>query len=92
MCFVCNPNNPTGKLFQKENYQKVDSIAKKKSTIVFVDESFIELVPDSNQSVIKSVKKFPNLFILTFNDKIIWFSRNSCWIWNWKQTNYFSSK
>ena len=26
---------------------------------IFVDESFIELVPDSNESIIKYVKKFP---------------------------------
>ena len=62
--FVCNPNNPTGKLLSKRNLLKIVQAAKKKSSLVFVDESFIELVPKSNQSVIKFVKKFSNLFIL----------------------------
>lgn len=62
--FVCNPNNPTGKLISKRNMLKIIQTAKKNSSLVFVDESFIELVPNSNQSVIKLIKKFPNLFIL----------------------------
>ncbi len=62
--FVCNPNNPTGKLLSKRNLLKIIQATKKKSSLVFVDESFIELVPESNQSVIKFVKKFSNLFIL----------------------------
>jgi threonine-phosphate decarboxylase len=62
--FVCNPNNPTGTLLSKTNLKKIIDSAKKKSTIVFVDESFIELVPDSNESIVKSIKKFNNLFVL----------------------------
>ena len=62
--FVCNPNNPTGKLLSKRNLLKIIQAAKKKSSLAFVDESFIELVSESNQSVIKFVKKFSNLFIL----------------------------
>lgn len=62
--FICNPNNPTGKLLSKKNLLKIVHDAKKKLSVVFVDESFIELVPDSNQSIIKYTKKFENLFIL----------------------------
>jgi len=62
--FVCNPNNPTGTILSKRKLQKIIQTAKKKSAIVFVDESFIELVVDSRESVIKLVKKFNNLFIL----------------------------
>ena len=62
--FVCNPNNPTGVLLKKNDMIKIISAAKKKSTIVFVDETFIELVPDSDQSIIKNIKNFENLFIL----------------------------
>ena len=62
--FLCNPNNPTGVLTQMKDMLKIISAAEKKSTIVFVDETFIELVPDSNQSVIKHIKNFENLFIL----------------------------
>jgi len=62
--FVCNPNNPTGTILSKRKLQKIIQTAKKKSAIVFVDESFIELVVDSKESVIKLVKKYNNLFVL----------------------------
>ena len=61
--FVCNPNNPTGVLISKLNMRKIIQTAKKKSTLVFVDECFIEL-SDSKQSIIKDIKKFDNLFVL----------------------------
>ena len=62
--FICNPNNPTGTLIQKQEMIKIIAAAKKKSTIVFVDETFIELVPGTDESVIKEIKNFENLFIL----------------------------
>jgi threonine-phosphate decarboxylase len=62
--FICNPNNPTGVLIQKNEMLKIISAAKKKSSIVFVDETFIELVPENDESVIKHLKNFENLFIL----------------------------
>jgi len=62
--FLCNPNNPTGKLLSKNQLLKIVKAAKKLSTIVFVDECFIEMVPESNQSIISYVKKYDNLFVL----------------------------
>jgi threonine-phosphate decarboxylase len=62
--FICNPNNPTGKLLEKNQLLKIIKKAKKLSTIVFVDECFIEMVPESNESVMSYVKKYDNLFIL----------------------------
>ncbi|CAD6368454.1 Aminotransferase class I and II [metagenome] len=62
--FICNPNNPTGHLIQKQTLQKIITSAHKKKTLVFVDECFIELVPNSNETIIGLVKKFSNLFIL----------------------------
>jgi len=61
--FICNPNNPTGVLIYKSKMQKIIKAAQKRSTLVFVDECFIEL-SDPNQSVIQDLKKFDNLFIL----------------------------
>ncbi len=61
--FVCNPNNPTGVLISRKKMQKILQISKKRSTVVFVDECFIEL-SDQKQSVIKDLKKYDNLFIL----------------------------
>ena len=61
--FVCNPNNPTGVLISRKKMQKIIQTSKKRSTLVFVDECFIEL-SDQKQSVIKDLKKYDNLFIL----------------------------
>ena len=62
--FICNPNNPTGQLLSKNQLLKIIKKAKKLSTIVFLDECFIEMVPESNESVISYVKKYKNLFVL----------------------------
>ena len=62
--FICNPNNPTGKLLSKKYLLEIIKKAQKLSSFVFVDECFIELVPESNESVISYVKKYDNLFVL----------------------------
>jgi len=62
--FICNPNNPTGIILSKKQLTKIISSAKQKSCIVFVDECFIELVPESNQSVLNLINKYDNLFVL----------------------------
>jgi len=62
--FVCNPNNPTGILISKNNLLKILESAYNKSVFVFLDECFIELVPDSNASLVSYLKEFDNLFIL----------------------------
>jgi threonine-phosphate decarboxylase len=62
--FVCNPNNPTGILASKNNLLKILESAYSKSALMFLDECFIELVPDSNESLVHYLKEFDNLFIL----------------------------
>lgn len=62
--FVCNPNNPTGALASRKSLKAVIGKAKKNNTLVFVDECFIELVPDGGESVMPLVKKHENLFVL----------------------------
>ena len=62
--FLCNPNNPTGELLTKKELLSIIIKAKKLKTLVFIDECFIELVPDYDESVISYVKKYDNLFIL----------------------------
>lgn len=62
--FVCNPNNPTGVLLQKNSILKIIKDAKTKNTLVFVDECFIELSQQPNQSIVNEVSRFENLFVL----------------------------
>ncbi len=62
--FLCNPNNPTGVLMRKKNMLKILELAHDKSIMVFLDECFIELVPDGDESAASYLKEFDNLFIL----------------------------
>lgn len=62
--FICNPNNPTGKLVSKTNIRKIVFAAKKRNAFVFLDECFIELVPNSNESLVNNIHHHSNLFIL----------------------------
>ncbi|MEO9307708.1 MAG: threonine-phosphate decarboxylase CobD [Nitrososphaera sp.] len=62
--FLCNPNNPTGSILKKQNVLRIIESAYNKSAMVFLDECFIELVPDTNESVISYLREFDNLFIL----------------------------
>lgn len=62
--FVCNPNNPTGALVSKSHMASMVSRAKKKGTLVFVDECFIELGPDAGQSLADVATRSDNLFVL----------------------------
>lgn len=62
--FLCNPNNPTGVLIRKQNMLKILESAHDKSVMVFLDECFIELVPDGDESATLYLKEFDNLFIL----------------------------
>ena len=62
--FICNPNNPVGYLTPKKYLKKIILAANKKNTLIFLDECFIELVPNFDESIILSVKKYNNLFIL----------------------------
>ena len=48
--FICNPNNPTGKLRSREEIKALAERCKKHGTLLFVDEAFIEL-SDPAQSV-----------------------------------------
>ena len=62
--FLCNPNNPTGELLSKKLVNDIVKLAEKRSTLVFLDETFIELVPNLKPSVVKSINSHENLFIL----------------------------
>jgi len=62
--FVCNPNNPTGTMLNKQQMSGIILAAKKKSALAFVDECFIELVPESDESILNLTKRHDNLFVL----------------------------
>lgn len=56
--FLCNPNNPTGGLWQKEDILKLT-----KQTMVIVDEAFMDFV-ENKESVAKEAVTINNLFVI----------------------------
>lgn len=69
MTFVCNPNNPTGKLLsQKQVLKIIDAAAAvhgtRRKCHIMVDECFIEMSSDPQASVISHVNKYENLIVL----------------------------
>lgn len=49
MMFLCNPNNPTGALYSKEELQCLLSACKKYKTILVLDEVFIDFIHKPEQ-------------------------------------------
>ncbi len=57
--FICNPNNPTGSVYRKEDIQE---ICKNSGCIVVLDEAYGEFT--QQESFIKEIPNFPNLIVL----------------------------
>ena len=63
--FLCNPNSPTGWLYEKDDVLRVIRFAAEKNVLVFVDEDYIDFVDDGKRySMADYVNKFDNLFVL----------------------------
>jgi threonine-phosphate decarboxylase len=62
MAFLCNPNNPTGRLLKKKEVLKIAKAAEALRCHLVVDEAFIDFLP--GESVIKEVGKNPYLTVL----------------------------
>jgi threonine-phosphate decarboxylase len=62
MAFLCNPNNPTGRLMKKEAVLKIAEAARGLKCYLVVDEAFIDFVPE--ESVIGEVQNNPYLIVL----------------------------
>jgi threonine-phosphate decarboxylase len=61
MVFLCNPNNPTGKILSRETVTEVAAQCRATHTFLFVDEVFIEL-SDPRQSLIQA--NLDDIFVL----------------------------
>lgn len=60
--FICNPNNPNGKI--KELEELLELIVENNKLLI-VDETFMEFVEDEHKySLLKYVEKYENIFIL----------------------------
>ncbi len=61
--FLCNPNNPTGRLFPHDLIMDVITLCKQIGARLFVDECFLELAHDG-ESLKGLLADFPGLFLL----------------------------
>ena len=61
--FLCNPNNPTGKIIAPELMKKILQFCGKHDTQLFVDECFLDL-SNSGESLKQHLANNRNLFIL----------------------------
>jgi threonine-phosphate decarboxylase len=62
MAFLCNPNNPTGRLVSRKDVLKIAEAAAKSSCYLVVDEAFIDFCPE--ESVSLEVAENPYLIVL----------------------------
>ena len=63
--FLCNPNSPTGVLYDKADILRIIKFAAKRNILVFLDEDYIDFVDDGKRySMAEYVNEFKNLFVL----------------------------
>jgi threonine-phosphate decarboxylase len=62
LAFLCNPNNPTGRLLGKKEVMKIAGAARECRCYLVVDEAFIDFA--AGASVMAAVKKNPYLIVL----------------------------
>lgn len=63
LVFLCNPNNPTGVLREKDRLTRFVSRCREVGTYVLLDEAFIEL-SRPEESLIPSIPSFSNLVVV----------------------------
>lgn len=65
MLVLCNPNNPTGLLVEKELLIRLVERAKELNTYVLLDECFLDIYPGEQDYTLKGkLEEYPNLMIL----------------------------
>lgn len=69
--FLCNPNNPTGQITNKDIIEKIVARCKKSDTLVVIDECFLDFVENKEKySAVNLLEKYDNLIILKAFTKI----------------------
>lgn len=62
MAFLCNPNNPTGRLLRRDSVMKIAGAARDLKCFLVVDEAFIDFSP--GDSIVREVANNPYLIVL----------------------------
>jgi histidinol-phosphate aminotransferase len=62
LIWICNPNNPTGEVY---NPDQIIEVVKKSGSFVVIDEAFYEYYdPENKHSAINLISKYKNLLVL----------------------------
>ena len=69
MLFLANPNNPTGKVLDREYLVRVLEKCRQKNILVVLDECFIEFCQREN-FILDELDKYPNLIVIRAFTKI----------------------
>jgi len=68
--FVCNPNNPTGRLYPKKDLEDLAKLAKQKNIVLFVDEDYLCFAPTSKKySMTEYIDSHP-IFVINSLSKL----------------------
>ncbi len=63
--FFCNPNSPTGSLYEKDEVLRIVKLASEQNVLVFLDEAYVDFVDDDKRnSMAEYVARYNNLFVL----------------------------
>ena len=61
--FLCNPNNPTGRLCDAARMEKILAVCSEMGTRLFADECFLDMT-DGGESLKPFLAQYPRLFLL----------------------------
>ncbi|MCR4821339.1 MAG: aminotransferase class I/II-fold pyridoxal phosphate-dependent enzyme [Treponema sp.] len=64
MIFLCNPNNPTGKMIRPELLKELLFRCEKEGVFLFLDQCFLDFSQRSDESLLPLVKDNPHLILL----------------------------
>jgi L-threonine-O-3-phosphate decarboxylase len=71
LMFLCNPNNPTGVLVEKEIVLRIAAQCKANNTVLVVDECFIDFLQNAQEySIVQELIDFDNVIVLKAFTKI----------------------
>lgn len=69
--FICNPNNPSGMLANRDDIERVLEHAYNNNSLVMLDECFMDFVDDSEKhSFAKHINRYENLVVLRTLTKV----------------------
>lgn len=71
LLFLCNPNNPTGLLTERETLSGILGLCRERGTILCADECFLDFCENAaDHSLVPALSAYPNLVILRAFTKI----------------------